>query len=61
MGLSKRDLNQRLKFVRLWANYMKKTPNKKWSEEQNVLINSVLKSASQDAVLYLKVKKLATR
>lgn len=52
-----RDLNERLRFVRLWAEYIKKTPNKKWSKQQNVLINSVMKSANQDVDLYLKVKK----
>ncbi len=38
---------------------MKKTPNKKWSRQQNMLINSVMKSASQDVRLYIKVKKLS--
>ncbi len=31
--------------------------NKEWSEQQNFLINSVMKSASKDAELYLYVKK----
>ena len=61
MALSKRNLKERLRFVRLWANYVKSTPNKRWSKQQNVLINSVMRSANQDARLYLKVKKLTSR
>ncbi len=61
MGSSKRDIDERLRFVKIWANYMKKTPNKEWSRQQNILINSVIKSANQDAGLCLRVKKAATR
>lgn len=61
MASYRRDLDERLRFVKLWANYVKDTPNKKWSRQQNVLINSVMKSANQDAYLYLKVKKLAEK
>ena len=57
MGCSKRDTEERLRFVRFWADYIKHTPNDVWSKQQNVLINSVMKSASQDVKLYLKVKK----
>lgn len=60
MASYRRDLNERLRFVRLWVDYIKKTPNKKWSEQQNVLINSVMKSANQDVNLYLKVKKIGS-
>jgi hypothetical protein len=57
MECSKRDVKERLNFVKFWANYVKNTPNEVWSRQQNVLINSVMKSASQDVELYLKVKK----
>ena len=59
MALSRRNLEERFRFVRLWADYVKKTPNREWSRQQNLLINSAMKSASQDVVLYRKVKKLA--
>ena len=59
MGCSKRDVKERLSFVRFWADYVKHNPNDVWSKQQNVLINSVIKSASQDVELYLKVKKAA--
>jgi hypothetical protein len=61
MASFRRDIGERLRFVRLWAEYIKKTPNKKWSQQQNMLINSVMKSSDQDVRLYLKVKKLAAR
>ena len=65
MGSSKRDIDERLRFVKIWVNYMKKNPNKEWSRQQNILINSVInsviKSANQDAGLCLRVKKAATR
>ncbi len=61
MVLSKHNLKERLEFVRIWAKYVKYTPNKKWSKQQNILINSVMKSVNQNADLYLKVKKLAAK
>ncbi len=61
MALNKRNFAERIRFVRRWADYMKNTPNKKWSRQQNMLINSVIKSANQDVRLYLKVKKIAAR
>jgi len=30
---------QRLEFVKQYAKWLKKTPNKKWSKQQNTLIN----------------------
>ncbi len=61
MDSHKRDVEERLRFVKLWANYVKANPNKKWSAQQNVLLNSVMKSADQDIRLYLKVKKSAAK
>ncbi len=61
MALHRRDLSERLRFVRLWADYMRKTPNAIWSKQQNLLINSVMKSADQNAERYSRVKKLAAR
>lgn len=31
---------ERLKFIDLWCDYIKKTPNKVWSSQQAELINS---------------------
>ena len=32
----------RLWFVDFWANYVKTHPDKEWSRQQNVLINSII-------------------
>jgi hypothetical protein len=61
MGLSNRAIRQRMDFVRLWANYVKNAPSRKWSRQQNMLINSVMKSAKQDPDLYLRVKERSLR
>lgn len=37
----------RLDFIDFWAHYVKTHPDKVWSKQQNVLINLVLKTASQ--------------
>lgn len=58
MASSKRNMKERLWFVRYWANYMKSTPNKVWSKQQALLINSVLKSSSNDPKMYLKIKRM---
>ena len=38
---------QREEFIDYWVNYMKTLPDKEWSKQQNVLINSMLQSAKQ--------------
>lgn len=38
---------QREEFIDYWVNYMKNHSDKEWSKQQNLLINSVLKSATQ--------------
>jgi len=52
------DRKQREDFVRFWANYVKTHSDKDWSKQQNILINSVLKSATQlPREKYLELKK----
>ena len=55
-----RNFQSRLAFVRFWANYVRNKPNKIWSREQSELINSLLKTANQDAELYNRVKKIVS-
>ncbi len=38
--MKKRNFKERLKFIEFYVNYLKKTPNKKWSSEQNKIINT---------------------
>ena len=36
---------ERINFVRYWANYIKSVPDRVWSRQQNILINSQLQNA----------------
>lgn len=44
----KQNAKERLQFIDYWANYIKTHSDKEWSEQQNVIINSQLKSVLQD-------------
>ena len=49
----------RMNFVRYWANYVKTHPDKVWSRQQNILINSMIQSAKHSNLTpkqYLKMK-----
>mgnify|MGYP000064707103 FL=1 len=52
---------ERLEFVRFWAKIVRETDPSYWSHQQKTLIDSVLKSASQDRGLYLRVKVIARK
>jgi hypothetical protein len=39
----RKNAEERLDFVRYWANYIKTHSDKEWSKQQNVLINSQIK------------------
>jgi hypothetical protein len=41
--MKKRNFEERLKFVDLWCEYIKNTPNRVWSAQQAELINSQIK------------------
>lgn len=52
------DKKQREEFVDYWVMYMKNHPDIEWSRQQNVLINSVLKTVMQlSRREYLSLKK----
>ena len=38
------NVRAKLDFVELWAEYVRTHPDKEWTTQQNVLINSQLKS-----------------
>ena len=56
MAYCKRDMEERLAFVRFWVNYMKTHSNKEWSGQQASLVNSILRYADKSPELYNKVK-----
>lgn len=45
MNPGKTNSEDRLNFVKFWAEYVKNHSDEEWSESQNVLINSQIKSA----------------
>ena len=47
---------ERMDFVDLWSKYVLEHTDKEWSRQQNILINSCLKSASITKETYLKMK-----
>lgn len=38
-----RNFKQKIEFVRLYAKWIKKTPNKEWSKQHSKFINSMYK------------------
>ena len=47
---------QRMKFVEFWAEYVKTHSDQNWSKQQNVIINSCLKTASITKEQFLEMK-----
>lgn len=48
---------QRMQFVEFWAEFVRSNPDKVWSEQQAVLINSQLRNKSMISVEeYLRIK-----
>jgi len=42
----KKNFEERLKFIDFWANYIKTHPDKVWSKQQNVIIDSQIPDIS---------------
>ena len=42
-----KNKKQREEFIDLWVDFIKNHPDEEWSNQQNVLINSMFKSAKQ--------------
>ena len=45
-----------MRFVDKWAEYVKTHSDKDWSKQQNIVINSSLKSASMTKEQFFKMK-----
>ena len=49
----------RMWFVEYWAEYVKTHPDKEWSRQQNILINSMMKNVKNSKLTpkeYLEIK-----
>ncbi|MBI5391287.1 hypothetical protein HZB02_07410 [Candidatus Woesearchaeota archaeon] len=44
-------------FVDLWSNYVREHDDKDWSRQQNVIINSCLKTAKMTKEEFLDMKR----
>ena len=56
---SKDNKKARVYFVKYWAEYVRTHPDKVWSKQQNILINSLFKNAKNSVLTkeeYLKIK-----
>ena len=54
-----KNKQERIKFVKLWADYVRTHPDKEWSKQQNVLINSLFQNAQNFKLTkkdYLEIK-----
>jgi len=56
-----KNQNERNKFIDLWAEYVRTHDDKDWSKQQNVIINSSIKSARYNKEDYLNMKKEALK
>ena len=56
MNFIDRNNKERLKFIDFWANYVKTHPDKVWSKQQNVIINSCLRSTKMTKEQFLHMK-----
>lgn len=57
MGFKEDNEKERLSFVDLWAEYVRTHNDKAWSKQQNVIINSCLKTANMTKEQFLSMKK----
>ena len=61
MEFKEQNAKERMQFVEYWANYVKTHPDKEWSTQQNILINSSFKSAHMSKEQYLAMKGIKKR
>jgi len=56
-SILKQNRKDRLDFVDRWTEYVRTHSDKDWSEQQNIIINSCLQTASMTKEQYLDIKK----
>ena len=57
VDVKSKNILDRHGFIEYWVQYMRKHTDQEWSREQNMLINSVLKSCHQPSrEEYLRLK-----
>ncbi len=56
MGFKEDNEKERMKFVDYWSDYVLTHEDKVWSKQQNIIINSCLRSTKLSREDYLKMK-----
>ncbi len=56
MSFTSENQKERMRFVDKWAEYVKTHSDRNWSRQQNVIINSSLRSASMTKEQFFKMK-----
>ena len=56
MKLIDENNKERLKFVDLWSKYVLEHDDKEWSRQQNIIINSCIRTANIPKEEYLRMK-----
>ena len=57
MKFKEENFKERLEFIDKWSKFVLENEDKAWSKQQNVIINSCLKSAEISKEDYLKLKE----
>jgi len=57
MGFIEENEKERKSYVQKWANHVRTHSDKDWSKQQNIIINSSLKSASMTKEQFFKNEK----
>ncbi len=56
MGFIEKNTKERKDFIYKWAEYVRTHSDEEWSKQQNVIINSALKSANMTREQFFKMK-----
>jgi hypothetical protein len=55
---TKENQKERFRFIDQWAEYVRTHSDKDWSRQQNVIINSCIRTASMTKEQYLAMKDI---
>ena len=58
MTFTKENQKERYRFIDQWADYVRTHSDKDWSRQQNIIINSCIRTASMTKEQYLAMKKV---
>ena len=57
MSFTEKNNRERMWFVDLWSKYVREHNDREWSRQQNIIINSSLKSARISKEDYMNMKR----